>query len=272
MTTAPNTPTRSARPARAQAILTVLEVTELSPRLVRIRLGGSETFDNITANESTDKYVKLLFADPAHGLAPPYDLTELREQAPEKLPSRRTYTVREIDLEEKWLSIDFVIHDDEGVAGPWAKDARPGDTLVLSGAGGKYAPSAESDWHLLIADHSALPAVSSALEAMPEDARGLVVAHVAAADRVLPAPPAGVEVKWVDSDEDLIAAVRELEWSAGMPQVFAHGERETIKSIRKILKEREVPRESLSISAYWARGRAEDQFQAEKREPIGKID
>jgi NADPH-dependent ferric siderophore reductase len=180
--------------------------------------------------------------------------------------------VREIDLEEKWLSIDFVIHDDDGVAGPWAKAARPGDTLVLSGAGGKYAPSPESDWHLLIADHSALPAVSSALEAMPEDARGLVVAHVAAADRVLPAPPAGVEVKWVDSDEDLIAAVRELEWSAGTPQVFAHGERETIKSIRKILKEREVPRESLSISAYWARGRAEDQFQAEKREPIGKID
>jgi NADPH-dependent ferric siderophore reductase len=88
MTTAPNTPTRSARPARAQAILTVLEVTEVSPRLVRVRLGGSETFDNITSNESTDKYVKLLFADPAHGLVPPYDLTELREQAPEKLPSQ----------------------------------------------------------------------------------------------------------------------------------------------------------------------------------------
>ena len=42
--------------------------------------------------------------------------------------------------------------------------------------------------------------------------------------------------------------------------------------IRKILKDREVPRESLSISAYWAQGRAEDQFQAEKREPIGQID
>ena len=152
MTTAPNTPERTARPARQQAVLTVLETTEVSPHLVRIRLGG-DTFDNINSNDATDKYVKLLFADPAHGLVPPYDLAELREQSPEKLPSRRTYTVREIDVEEKWLSIDFVIHDDDGIAGPWAKNAQPGDTLVLSGAGGKYAPAAESAWHLLIADH-----------------------------------------------------------------------------------------------------------------------
>src|SRR5699024_3645609 len=153
-------------PARQQAILTVLDVTEVSPRLVRIRLGG-DTFDNIVSNDATDKYVKLLFADPAHALVPPYDLTELREQSPEQLPSRRTYTIREIDEDDKWPSIDFVIHDGDGIAGPWAKAAQPGDTLVLSGAGGKYAPSAEADWHLFIADRAALPAVSSALEAMP---------------------------------------------------------------------------------------------------------
>ena len=272
MTTAPNTPERTARPARRQAVLTVLETTEVSPHLVRIRLGG-DTFDNINSNDATDKYVKLLFADPAHELVPPYDLTELREQSPEKLPSRRTYTVREINLDEKWLSIDFVIHDDDGIAGPWAKNARPGDTLVLSGAGGKYAPAAESDWHLLIADHSAIPAVSSAIEAMPAGATGVVLACVTDdADRVLPKSPTGIEVRWVDSQAELIAAVEGLEWRAGTPQVFAHGERETIKVIRKILKDREVPRESLSISAYWAQGRAEDQFQAEKREPIGQID
>lgn len=273
MTTAPSTPANSPRPARPQAILTVLDVTEVTPHLVRIRLGGGDTFDNISTNDATDKYVKLLFADPAHDLVPPYDLTELREQSPEKLPSRRTYTVREIDVEERQLSIDFVIHGDEGIAGPWAKNAEPGDTLVLVGAGGKYAPAAESDWHLFIADLSAVPAVSSAIEALPADARGVIVADVAeAADRVLPDVPPGIEVKWVASDEELITAVRDLDWLEGTPQVFAHGERETIKAIRKILKEREVPREALSISAYWARGRAEDQFQAEKREPIGKID
>ena len=108
---------------------------------------------------------------------------------------------------------------------------------------------------------------------MPTEATGVVLAYVADdADRVLPETPEGVEVRWVDSHDELIAAVDGLEWRGGTPQVFAHGERETIKAIRKILKDREVPRESLSISAYWARGRAEDQFQAEKREPIGQID
>ena len=37
----------------------------------------------------------------------------------------RTYTVREWDGER--LTIDFVVHGDEGVAGPWALPAQPGD-------------------------------------------------------------------------------------------------------------------------------------------------
>jgi NADPH-dependent ferric siderophore reductase len=53
-------------------------------------------------------------------------------------------------------------------------------------------------------------------------------------------------------------------------RVFAHGERESIKAIGKVL--RNVPREGVSISGYWARGRTEDVFQAEKREPVGRID
>ena len=41
---------------------------------------------------------------------------------------------------------------------------------------------------------------------------------------------------------------------------------------RLLVTERQIPREAISISAYWALGRVEDQFQAEKREAIGKID
>lgn len=272
MTVSPTPETRSGRPARPQAILTVQEVTEISPNLIRVKAGG-EGFDALSPNEATDKYVKLMFADPKHRLTPPYDLAELRENSPEKLPSNRTYTVREINEDEKWLSLDFVIHGDKGIAGPWARSTQPGDQLVMAGAGGKYQPKSDSAWHLLIADHTAIPAVSTAIEAMDALAKGIVIASVEdEADRLLPETPAGITVAWVDNDDELISTVRGLNWPEGTPQVFAHGERETIKSIRTILKEHEVPRESLSISAYWARGRAEDQFQAEKRDPIGKID
>ncbi|RBP68022.1 NADPH-dependent ferric siderophore reductase [Brevibacterium sanguinis] len=260
------------RPPRPQAVLTVTAVDEITPNLIRITAGG-EGFSALTLNEHTDKYVKILFADPAHGLVPPYDLAHLRETAPEKLPRNRTYTLRGVDEEARTVTIDFVVHGDEGIAGPWARSARPGDVLTMSGAGGKYTPAPDAAWHLLIADHTAIPAVSSALEAMPAGAEGVLIAAVEhEEDRVLPAVPAGLTVRWVDDDAELLRALGSLDWPQGMPQVFAHGERETMKAVRRVLKDHEVPRESLSISAYWARGRAEDQFQAEKREPIGRID
>ncbi len=261
-----------ARPPRPQAVLTVTAVEEVTPNLIRITAGG-EGFAALTLNECTDKYVKILFADPRHGLVPPYDLARLREVAPEKLPRNRTYTLRHVDAEAETVTIDFVVHGDEGIAGPWARAARPGDTLTMSGAGGKYSPVADAPWHLLVADHTAVPAVSSAIEAMPDEATGVLIASVEhEADRELPDTPAGLDIIWVSSDEELLSVLGGLDWPHGTPQVFAHGERETIKAVRRILKDRGVPRESLSISAYWARGRAEDQFQAEKREPIGRID
>lgn len=260
------------RKAPSQAVLTVQQVEQVSPDLIRITAGG-DGFADYNDNLFTDKYAKILFADARHGLTPPYDLARLRTEEPEKLPTRRTYTIRSADAEARQIVIDFVVHGDEGVAGPWARAARPGDTIVVSGAGGGYRPDAAAPWHLLIGDHTALPAISSAVEAMDAAARGHVLLSVAdPADRILPTLPSGVSIHWTQNDDELLAALAELPWAEGTPGVFAHGERGTIKEIRALLKQREVPRESLSISAYWARGRAEDQFQAEKREPIGQIE
>ena len=88
---------------------------------------------------------------------------------------------------------------------------------------------------------------------------------------------AGLPVDYVqnvtDVDDPLFerAARDGVDWRDGV-QVFAHGERESIKEVRRVLKQRGVPREAISISGYWARGRTEDAFQAEKRTPVGQID
>jgi NADPH-dependent ferric siderophore reductase len=90
--------------------------------------------------------------------------------------------------------------------------------------------------------------------------------------------PEGIELVWhvepgtAPDTERLARLVTSREWPEGRVQVFAHGERESIKALRRVFKERAVPREQLSISGYWAYGRTEDTFQAEKRTPIGKID
>ena len=266
------------RPAKRQAVLEVLGKTRISPRLLRLTLGG-EGFSALNRNESTDAYVKLLLPDPASGLRPPYDMDALRAEDPELLPAKRTYTVRHWDDENQRIDVDVVLHGDgeeNGIAARWADEAQPGDLIAMNGAGGGYTPLPETRRHLLIGDHAALPAIAAALESMEADATGLALIHLDhEEDRLELERPAGVELQWVIGPrEALVETVRRQELSdhEGL-QVFCHVERGTTKQLRQVLiKDAGIPRPQVSISAYWALGRVEDQFQAEKREPIGKID
>lgn len=262
------------RGSRPQTLLEVVRTEQIGPHLVRVVAGGPG-FAAFQNNSYTDRYVKLLFADPASGLEPPYDLERIRAERPQDLPRVRTYTVRWVDEESGELALDFVLHGDDGVAGPWAGRAQPGDRLVMNGPGGGYAPDAEADWHLLVGDLSALPAIAAALEEMPTNAVGHAVIQVEApTDVVELTHPTGVEITWVKDggDEALLRAVRTLPWREGAVQAFVHGERGSVKLLRRHLTdERGLDRSQLSISAYWAQGRVEDQFQAEKREPVGQI-
>ena len=269
---------RPARPARPQAVLTVLHRERLSPHTVRITAGGPG-FDALRMNEFTDKYAKIIFVDPGLGLTPPYDLAALRESlSPDRLPVTRTYTLRRADAQRQQLAIDFVVHGDEGIAAPWAAHAEPGDILTLSGAGGAYHPDPGSDWHLFAGDESAMPAICSALEALPGDARGIAYLETCDPGEYLDARlPSGMEVVWLHrpqpgSQPRLLAdALLAGPWLSGRADVFAHGERESMKAVRSALKARVGDGDQLSLSGYWASGRTEDVFQSEKRQPIGQV-
>lgn len=269
---------RPARPKRNQAVLEVLGKTRVSPRLLRLTLGG-EGYEALNRNRNSDAYVKFLIADPASGLQPPYDMDALREHSPELMPARRTYTVRRWDDEKRQIEVDVVLHghgEDSGIAARWADEAQPGDLLAMSGAGGGYTPAPETRRHLMLGDHAALPAIAAGLEAMDEDAQGTVLIQLDHdEDRLELEHPAGVEVRWLIGERELLLEAVDqlnLEDHEGL-QIFCHVERGITKQLRaKLVKQAGIPREQISISAYWALGRIEDQFQAEKREPIGRID
>jgi NADPH-dependent ferric siderophore reductase len=279
MTTSTTTPGRPTRPARPQAVLTVVSRQQLSLHTVRIVAGGPGFID-VRTNDFTDKYVKIIFVDPTLELSAPYDLAALRDSLPpEQRPVTRTYTVRWVDADRQELAIDFVVHGDSGIAAPWASAAQPGDSLVASGAGGAYRPDASNDWHLFIGDESALPAICSALEALPADARGVAYLETQDPDEYLDTvAPNGVDVTWLHRGEPgsqpqlLAEAVTAGPWLSGQVGVFAHGERESMKAVRAALKPRLGAHDQVSLSGYWAYGRTEDVFQAEKREPIGQLD
>ncbi|MEU6173505.1 siderophore-interacting protein [Streptantibioticus parmotrematis] len=260
-------PQRRSRPVFRAS---VLRTERLTPHMIRVVLGGG--LDGFTAGTYTDHYVKLIFPQDGTTLPEPFDLRRVREELPrEQWPRTRTYTVRHWDTDAGELTVDFVHHGDEGIAGPWAANARPGDELLFSGPGGAYAPDPTAAWHLLAGDESALPAIAAAVERLPEDAVAHVFVEVAdeREEQKLQAP-SGVRITWLHRGarpigEALVGAVRALPFPAGTPQVFVHGEANFVKELRRYLRvERQIERELLSVSGYWRTGADEDGWQASK--------
>ncbi|MCX6497608.1 MAG: siderophore-interacting protein [Arthrobacter sp.] len=279
MTSVPAAAT-AARRSRPQTNLTVLRSEQLSPHMVRIVAGGPG-FSGYVNNAYVDRYVKIAFPQPGIDYPQPLDLAAIRESHPrEQWPYSRTYTVRWVDEAAGELAIDFVIHGDEGLAGPWAATAKAGDALIFTGPGGGYNPDPAADWYLFAGDESALPAIGAAIESLPRDARGVAFLEVdSGADVQALDAPEGLELRWLlrrgapAGERDLlVTAVRDAEWLAGRVQVFAHGERGYMKGLREVFYvQRGLERAQVSLSGYWAKGRVEDDFQAEKKLPIGKI-
>lgn len=248
---------------------TVVRTERLTPHMVRVVLGGDE-LARFPDNGFTDRYVKLIFPRPGVELAEDAELWSL---PPEERPVFRTYTVRSIDAERQELTIDFVLHGDEGIAGPWAAAAVPGDELLISSPGGAYVPLPDVDQHLLVGDEAALPAIAAALEVLPAGAAAVVLLEVDDAEGEIPLVVGdGVELRWLhrsggSDPEALLAAVRDLDLVDGRIQAFVHGELLAVRAIKRhLVDERNIAAELLSASGYWRRGKTEDGFQAEKRE------
>lgn len=248
----------------------VLRTERVTPHMIRVVLRCDEFVDN----GSTDHYVKLLFLQPGVEYPEPLDMGVVREQLPsEQWPTMRTYTVRSWDDAAKELTIDFVHHGDEGIAGPWAAAAQPGDKLWFNGPGGGYAPQETAAWHLLVGDESALPAIGTAIEALPTGARAKVFIEVEDETEEQKFSGSGdVELTYLhrtgatgERGDGLVAAVEALEFPAGDVQAFVHGEAGFVLRLRRhLFTERGLPRGQVSLSGYWRLGKNEDGWQAEK--------
>jgi NADPH-dependent ferric siderophore reductase len=248
------------KPERVATHAEVVRTERLTPHMIRVVLGG-EGLEGFDAGPHTDRYVKLLFPAAA---------------APEGRVPMRTYTIRSWDPAARELTIDFVAHGDDGLAGPWAAAARPGDPMSFFGPGGEYSPSGTHDWHLLVGDESALPAIAAALEAVPDGAPVLAVIEVASAEEEQDLTSPGVlDLRWVHRDahpdrapgDVLVETVQALDFHPGTPQVFLHGDAGFVRTLRRHVRlDRQVPVTALSASGYWRRGRTEEGWRAEKPE------
>lgn len=257
-------------PPRPLLTLVIERTERLTPHLHRLVLGGPG-FDDFRTTEFTDQYVKLVVPRPDVDYPEPFTMETVQAALPRHdWPAIRTYTVRRHDPVAREVWIDVVLHGDRGIAGPWAAAAQPGDLVHLRGPGGAYRPDPTADHHLLAGDSSALPAIASALEALPPDAAATVIVEIdEPADELDLAMPAAASLTWLHrsaAHPGFADAVRALPTISGRVQAFVHGELHATRSLRSVLLDRGVAAEDLSLSGYWRHGKDEDGFQAEKRE------
>ncbi|MCA3783086.1 MAG: siderophore-interacting protein [Burkholderia sp.] len=246
-------------------LLQVLRVQAVTPHLLRVTLGGPDLADFESA--SFDDHVKVFFPPP--GAERPA-LPTLGENGPEfpegePKPVARDFTPRRFDRAACELDLEFVLNH-PGPASQWATQAQVGQWLGIGGPRGSFVVPTGFDWHLLIGDDTALPAVARRLEELPEGARAAVVLEVA--DRTAQIAfdtRADVHEIWrfraeadaADGDV-LLNAVRDLPLPpSGDGYVWAAGEALSMRAVRQHLTgERGIDKSRIRAAAYWKRGAA----------------
>ena len=252
----------------------------LTPTLVRVLLGG-DGLTGFQLPDATDAYVNVAIPPPGApygGVFSPGDIKERHDK--EHWPARRRYTVRGWDVSTGRLTLDFVVHGDHGVGGPWAAAASVGDLLVFEGPSGGYRPDPTADWHLMVGDESALPAIAASLAAVPASSRAIVrVVCDGPTYEIDLACPAQLDLGWLhrtgaEDDVDLLAdAVADLTFPAGRVHAFVHGEADEIRAIRRhLLSDRRLDRAQMSCSPYWRRTMTDESWREIKRDYVAAMD
>ena len=215
--------------------LQVLHVETVSPHFRRVTFGGDALESFISA--SFDDHVKFLL------------------DAGDAAPVGRDYTPLRFDAMKRELTIEFALHGD-GPAANWAAQAQPGQRATIGGPRGSFIVPLDYDWHLLVGDETALPAITRRLAELPATTRAIVVVHVSdPADRRELSSRAALDVSWVGSDQALIAAVHALQLPPGEGYAWCAGEAATTAELRRILvSDKGHDRHAIRAAAYWKRG------------------
>ncbi|MGO1885623.1 MAG: siderophore-interacting protein [Citricoccus sp.] len=254
--------------------LWVRRVEQITPRYRRIVLVGEDLaagypFIRFTPSD----HVKVYFPDQESGTIVAYRETDdgWQVDSSEGAPIRRDYTPRAWDPASGELSLDFVVHE-HGIAGAWARDAQPGDPLVVMGPRANWLLPQNYSHYLALGDETALPAIARLIEEAPAGAHVTALVEIAGPaeeQRLTPAEGTTADLRWVHRDSApvlkghlsaLETAVRELELpteTSGL-YVFAAGEAGVMKPIRRhFRRELGMPKHQISVDGYWKRGTAD---------------
>lgn len=263
------------KPASQELIhLEVLRTQRLSPRWMRITLGGGDIarftpmgYDQwfrIFLPLGGDESLQRLPAKANHLLG---YLNYLRIPSGVR-PVMRNYTVRAYRAPDAsggaQLDVDFVLHGSGPSAGPasrWASAARPGEPVVIIDEGLGFDPARGTGRVLLVADETGAPAVAGICASLPASATGLALIEAPSpADVVSFEAPAGIEVRWLVRPDATKPGALALQTLQGLPapasdtHAFIVGERTLPTAARRHLVAQGLGKERISFIGYWRVG------------------
>jgi NADPH-dependent ferric siderophore reductase len=235
-------------------------VSAIAPRLVSVFVTGDD-LDGF-ADAAPTSHLKVFL--PADG----QDEPNLPEFTPDGAvfaddgprPTVRTYTPRRYDPATKTLEIQFLLHG-EGPASEWAQRAKPGDKLAVAGPGGRFSLEPVAEYWWLAADESAIPAVATLLDALPETVAADVHLEVDRPDDEIElSAPVKATITWHHRrggdafGEELAAAARAASIPDGA-RIWVACEAAAMRGIRRYFtRERGIPVAQLTTRGYWRAG------------------
>ncbi|GAM68752.1 hypothetical protein JCM19236_1074 [Vibrio sp. JCM 19236] len=177
--------------------LTVVSSERVSPNMQRITLQG-EALTNFPA-DCEGSYIKFLFDSAGNAI---------HEMVEGERPVMRTYTIRKFMPEASSIEVDFVRHITKdlqcGFAARWADNAKAGDNVSIMGPGPIADIDMAADWFFMVADMTALPALSAKIKTLPRDAKGYAVIKVQQSDDIQEIEaPTGFKVTWLVEEDSL---------------------------------------------------------------------
>lgn len=224
--------------------LTVTRVEDLTPTYRRITLAGDfSDFESL----GPDDHLRI-FPVPAGTVLsddPETRVAEMREH-----PSRE-YTPVAWDAGS--LTLDFVIHGD-GPASDWAATAEVGSLAAVGGPRGSLVMHGEPDWWVLAGDRTALPAMNRFLaQVAPGAPVDVVIVAEDPADEQPLESAGSLTVRWVRSQDELVAALDTIPARDGEGFAFIAAEQSIVKAGRAFLAARDHDLERAVVKGYWKR-------------------
>ena len=241
--------------------LTVVGSQQVTPNMQRVFLKGDALAD--FPLECEGSYIKFLFDAIGN--------TDLSAITDGSRPVMRTYTIRRFSPSTCAIEVDFVRHmtqdNKSGFATRWAMSAKVGDKVCIAGPGKIKEINTDTDWVFMVADMTALPALSTKLRQLSDEVKGYAVIKVAEVDDIQKIDlPKNVQLIWLTESQSLSKSVKSLPWLDGKVSIWAACEFDDMRELRQYFKnEKEVAQESIYISSYWKKGVTEDGHKAFKQ-------